>query len=435
MIDIIIPIAEYAVKCYCFHRQWGFPYSVVWCGNLTIPNYVEFFHCFLFDGKVKLRHSPGRPSRSDFVQSKFVYYIYPVTTRDFAVIPICSEGATCKVDGGVCTGSISDPSSAPTINPEKSGWTTIEVTSGDGTVTNTYYLLHIGNVKRWRNMQYSYWNFIPETDAVNVADKEVLKVIKDAFEQQIQTKWNGTDEEKETILNKINDDLTKIGELEKEAAEQAIKDEAETFSKIIAALKGDGTDSDAAIAAAKAAYQALSPEAKELAKDDFAKLTAAEKAVVAKKEADKAADAVKKGDSFKIGKNNYKVTKISGKAGEVSFVNCTSNKLTKVSIPDTVNYKGYNFKVTAIQSKALKGYKKITTVTIGKNVTSIGANAFNGDAKLKKITVKSTGLKKVGAKALKGIHKKAVIKVPKKMLKKYKKIFKGKGQKKTVKIK
>jgi len=42
------------------------------CGNLTIPNYVEFFHCFLVVNNVKLRNSPGRPSRSDFVQQEFI---------------------------------------------------------------------------------------------------------------------------------------------------------------------------------------------------------------------------------------------------------------------------------------------------------------------------------------------------------------------------
>uniref|UniRef100_UPI0035A05095 hypothetical protein n=1 Tax=Prevotella heparinolytica TaxID=28113 RepID=UPI0035A05095 len=54
---------------------WGFPYSVVLCGNLTIPNYEKYFHCFLFVAKVKLRHSPGGPSRSDFVQLEFVNII------------------------------------------------------------------------------------------------------------------------------------------------------------------------------------------------------------------------------------------------------------------------------------------------------------------------------------------------------------------------
>ncbi len=44
-------------------------------------------------------------------------------------------------------------------------------------------------------------------------------------------------------------------------------------------------------------------------------------------------------------------------------------------------------------------------------------------------------LKKVGKGALTGINRKCVIKVPKKKLKSYKSLFKGKGQKKSVKIK
>ena len=66
---------------------------------------------------------------------------------------------------------------------------------------------------------------------------------------------------------------------------------------------------------------------------------------------------------------------------------------------------------------------------------TIGKNAFKNCKKLKKITVKSKVLKKVGSGALKKIHKKAVVKVPKKKLKAYKKLFKKKGQAKTVKIK
>ena len=75
------------------------------------------------------------------------------------------------------------------------------------------------------------------------------------------------------------------------------------------------------------------------------------------------------------------------------------------------------------------------TVTIGKRVKTIGQKAFYGDGKLRTITVKSTALKKVGGKALYGIHKKAVIKAPTKKLSAYKKLFKNKGQKKNVKFK
>ena len=84
--------------------------------------------------------------------------------------------------------------------------------------------------------------------------------------------------------------------------------------------------------------------------------------------------------------------------------------------------------------KAGKSRKKLTSVTVGKNVVKIGTRAFAGCGKLKKITIRSTRLKKVGSGALKGINKKAVIKVPKKKRKGYKKLFKNKGQKKTVKV-
>ena len=116
----------------------------------------------------------------------------------------------------------------------------------------------------------------------------------------------------------------------------------------------------------------------------------------------------------------YRVTGIAAKA----FKN--SKKLQTVVIPD---------KVTEIGTGSFEGCKKLKSVTIGKNVTSIGKNAFKNCKNLKKITVKSTKLKKVGKGALTGINRKCVIKVPKKQLKSYKRLFKGKGQKKSVKIK
>ena len=45
---------------------------IVGCGDLTILLVGLGFHCFLLKCKEKLRHSLGRPSRSDFVQSKFM---------------------------------------------------------------------------------------------------------------------------------------------------------------------------------------------------------------------------------------------------------------------------------------------------------------------------------------------------------------------------
>lgn len=102
--------------------------------------------------------------------------------------------------------------------------------------------------------------------------------------------------------------------------------------------------------------------------------------------------------------------------------------------PATVKINGYTFNVTAIGDKAFNGCTKLKKVTIGSKVTTIGKQAFNGCKALTSITVNSKVLKTVGASALKGISAKAVIKVPAAKLSAYQKLFKGKGQKNSVKI-
>ena len=141
---------------------------------------------------------------------------------------------------------------------------------------------------------------------------------------------------------------------------------------------------------------------------------------------------VKKGSRVTAGESEYKITSTGNRT--VSFYKGKKDALS-ITVPDTVKIQGKSYKVTSVAENAFKGCKKLKNVTVGKNVTSIGKNAFSGCSGLKKITVKTAKLKSVGKNALKGIHKKAAIKVPKSRLAKYKKLFKGKGQKKTVKIK
>ncbi len=142
------------------------------------------------------------------------------------------------------------------------------------------------------------------------------------------------------------------------------------------------------------------------------------------------------GTVFKYSGANYKVTKASAKSPTVEYVALLSNKVKKASVPTTIKVSGVTYKVTSIAKNAFKNKKKLTTVTIGKNVTKIGAKAFYGCKKLKKIVIKSTKLKSVGKQAIKGINKRATIDVPNSKKKKYKKLFKAKtGFKKTMKIK
>lgn len=142
---------------------------------------------------------------------------------------------------------------------------------------------------------------------------------------------------------------------------------------------------------------------------------------------------VKKGTKLIVGTNTFVVTNV--KAKTVSYKGTKNKKAAKITIPATVKSGKQVYKVTTIADNAFKNNKKIKTVVVGKNVRTIGKKAFYGCKNLKKITVQSSIIKKVGAKAFKGINKKAVIKVPSKKYKAYKKVFKGKGQAKTVTIK
>lgn len=131
----------------------------------------------------------------------------------------------------------------------------------------------------------------------------------------------------------------------------------------------------------------------------------------------------------------YRIEKGSGDAGEAVFVAVKNKKSKSYTVPDKISFDKTEYPVTEIADKAFYQCTALKKVTVGKNIEKIGKKAFYGAKNLKKITVKTEKLTAVGKSALKGIHKNAVIKVPKKQLKKYQKLFRGKGQKKTVKIK
>ena len=129
------------------------------------------------------------------------------------------------------------------------------------------------------------------------------------------------------------------------------------------------------------------------------------------------------------------VYKVTGKK-TVEYVKATSKK-TSQTIPSTVILKGTKCQITSVAAKAFKGNTKIKTVVIPATVRKIGKEAFAKCKNLKKITIKTTYLSKktVGAKAFKGIHAKAKIKVPKKKKKAYQKLLKAKGIGKKVTVK
>lgn len=192
----------------------------------------------------------------------------------------------------------------------------------------------------------------------------------------------------------------------------------------------------------------------------------------------------KKGTTFKVSGLTYKITK-TGTGRSVSLTKGVSR--AAVSVPSKVTYKKRSYAVTSIAAKAFYNNKKLTTITIPASVKTIGTQSFANCTKLKKvngftkvtavgkqafykckaltqigskastitlpavqklysgafqncskisrITISSKSLKAVESKAITGINKKTVIRVPASKLTAYKKLFKtSTGYVKTMKI-
>ncbi len=120
----------------------------------------------------------------------------------------------------------------------------------------------------------------------------------------------------------------------------------------------------------------------------------------------------------------YKITKCTASAKEVALTGAAKKNLTSLNVPATVKYNGMTFKVTSVGKKAFRKQAKLKSVTIGKNVKSIGASAFEGDKKLAKIKFSGTALKSIGKNAFKGIKKNAKFTVKKSKKAYYKKLLK-----------
>lgn len=142
------------------------------------------------------------------------------------------------------------------------------------------------------------------------------------------------------------------------------------------------------------------------------------------------------GTIFTYKNANYKVTANTKKKVEVTYLGYKKNAKT-ITVPATVKLTdGRTAKVTAIAPNAFAKNKKVTQVSIGKNINTIGKRAFYKCSKLKTLTIKSKKItkKKIGKQAFSQISKKAVFKVPKGKLKTYKKILRSKGLNKKARI-
>ena len=175
------------------------------------------------------------------------------------------------------------------------------------------------------------------------------------------------------------------------------------------------------------------------------------------------------GRVVKSGGAYYRIIASNGMVKSVELKGLVKKKTSTFKIPATVKVDGYIYQVTSIGNKAFMNNKYLKKITIGKYVTSIGTyafrgckklasvtipnsvvtigngafyqctslkkvvigkslqmigkNAFQGCKNLRTLTIQSKKLRSVGKAAVKGVYKRAVIRVPKNKVKAYKKLF------------
>lgn len=134
-----------------------------------------------------------------------------------------------------------------------------------------------------------------------------------------------------------------------------------------------------------------------------------------------------KGEIVTVDNLSYKVLSVTSKK-TLQFVG-VKNPTSTVTIPATVRISGATYKVISIAKNAMRQDTDLTSVTIGKNVSKIGKNAFRSCSNLSKIVIKTTKLNidRIGTGVFKGVKNNAKFYVPKAKMYSYRNLFGGVG--------
>lgn len=185
-----------------------------------------------------------------------------------------------------------------------------------------------------------------------------------------------------------------------------------------------GGDSRALRAAVEAAKKTdLNAYTKESAEKYRAALVSAEKALAkagaSQAEIDAAVKALQAAQAALIKKVPDKGTILPVKGGRYQVVDpkkktarlveVINKKAPKLNVPATVKLNGTVFTVTEIGDKVMKGNTKLKKVVLGKNVTSIGKQAFMGCKNLKSVQLKGKAPKTIKTGAFKKTSAKLVV--------------------------
>lgn len=303
---------------------------------------------------------------------------------------------------------------------------------GQGIYTDTSWTAYINAVNNAIQMS-------EKQDAVSSEVNGAVNQAKNAFENltvKVDTSFVEAKKEFQSILSVLNTVLTKGQGNYTDASWKAFKDTIAQGSALAAKPTAD-----------KAEMLAMSQ-----------KLRLAANGLELKPVMPPAVELPKPGTTFSYKGLKYKVRKATEKEKTVSVVGAVSKSVKKITIPSDVNYKDHTFKVDYIRSSSFRNFKKLESVSIGRNVTAIGPRAFQNckmlssvkigkgvtgignyafygsEKKLKYVKIYSVKLSKVGKKAFYQSSSNGVMKVPSSKLSAYKKLLKDKGIKTVVKF-
>ena len=111
---------------------------------------------------------------------------------------------------------------------------------------------------------------------------------------------------------------------------------------------------------------------------------------------------VRKGQTVKIGRLKYKVSKVNADGtGEAALTGSVTKKLTALNIPGIIRIEGKNFKVTSVEKKAFQNCRKLKKAVFGKYVSAVRAQAFMGCRSLKSVRIKGKALRSISTGAFK----------------------------------
>ena len=126
--------------------------------------------------------------------------------------------------------------------------------------------------------------------------------------------------------------------------------------------------------------------------------------------------------TFVEGKYEYYITNVAKKTVRLNGAANGRKNYKKITVYTNVKHNGVKYKVVSVKSGAFKKFKKATVISIGKNVKTIGSNAFYGCKKVKKVIIKSKKIKKIKKGAFKKMKKGCKMYLPASKFKKYKKM-------------